>query len=71
MAFRADTDQSVEFLRASCHGETDRALLIQFETGEKHWMPKSQIDDASEVYAEGQVGTFVCTQWIAEQKGLV
>lgn len=63
--------ERADFPRASCQGETDKALLIHFDTGEQHWMPKSQIDDDSEVFERGHFGTFICSQWIAEQKGLV
>jgi hypothetical protein len=51
-------------------GETSKALLVEFE-GEKVWIPRSQIHDDSEVYAEGHTGTLIVSRWIAEQKGLV
>jgi hypothetical protein len=66
--------ETVEFKNAKCVKETDAALLIKFEDREKEvWIPKSQVDDASEVYAEdgdGSEGTLIITEWIATQKGL-
>lgn len=35
------------------------------------WIPKSQINDDSEVYAKDTEGTLIITEWIAAQKGLV
>jgi hypothetical protein len=49
--------------------ETDKALLVEID-GDEHWIPKSQIDDDSEVYQEGDEGELVVSLWIAEQKGL-
>lgn len=53
-----------------CKHETDAALLCVID-GDEHWIPKSQIDDDSEVYEKDGEGTLVVTQWIAEQKGLI
>jgi hypothetical protein len=50
--------------------ETDKALLCDIE-GEEMWIPKSQIDDDSEVYEDGTEGTLIITQWLAAQKGLI
>ena len=50
--------------------DTGRALLCEIE-GEQIWIPQSQIDEDSEVYQEGDEGTLVITEWIAEQKGLI
>lgn len=52
---------------------TEKALLVEHE-GEELWIPLSQIDGDSEIYAEHQVGeegVLVVTDWLAEQKGLV
>jgi len=56
----------VELVRA-----TDRALLVNYE-GEEIWIPKSQVDDDSEIYSHRQVGekgTLVIPYWLAEEKG--
>lgn len=50
--------------------ETERALLVEVE-GEEVWLPKSQIDDDSEVYKEDTEGTLVIPLWLAEKHGLV
>jgi hypothetical protein len=62
--------RTVEFEDVECTVETDNAILVEIE-GEEHWIPKSQIDDASEVYGRGHEGTLIVTEWIATQKGLV
>lgn len=51
--------------------ETDAALLIQFEDGNEAWVPKSQIDDDSEVYEEDHEGMLIITAWLAKQKGWI
>jgi hypothetical protein len=57
-------------LEAQALRETDAALLC-FIDGEEHWIPKSQIDDDSEVFEEGHSGTLIVSEWIATQKELV
>lgn len=49
--------------------ETELAILVEFG-GREEWIPQSQIDDDSEVWADGDSGTLTVSQWIAEQKGL-
>jgi hypothetical protein len=66
----SDEREVVEFENVEATKETDAALLCVIE-GQKHWVPKSQIDDDSEVYKEGHTGKLIITQWLAEQKGLV
>lgn len=61
---------SVSIKGVVCKRETDKALLCIIDD-EEHWIPKSQVDDDSEVYAEGDEGKLVITEWIAEQKGLL
>lgn len=56
-------------IEAKCIRETSAAILV--EIGEEEvWIPKSQIDDDSEVYKDGDEGTLVITAWIAKQKGI-
>jgi hypothetical protein len=62
---------TVEFEVEEVKVETDKAILVEIE-GEEYWVPKSQVDDASEVYSkEHGSGTLVVALWWAEQKGLV
>ena len=49
--------------------ETDRAVLAVIE-GDEYWVPKSQIDDDSEVWKKDEEGTLVVSEWWAEQEGL-
>lgn len=56
-----------------CTKATEKALLVKVP-GEKDpiWIPKSQVDDDSEVWSDEEnenTGTLI-SQWIAEQKGL-
>lgn len=51
---------------------TARALLVDYE-GEEVWIPKSAIDDDSEIYSGrqvGETGTLVIPYRLAEEKGL-
>ncbi len=50
--------------------ETEKAILI-YHDGMEAWIPKSQIHEDSEVYAEGHSGDLVIPKWLAKQKGLV
>lgn len=50
--------------------ETEKAILVEIE-GEKHWVPKSQIHDDSEVYSkESGGGTLIVSEWWAKKQGL-
>lgn len=51
---------------------TPKALLVEYE-GEEIWVPKSQIQDDSEIYSAkqiGETGELVIPYWLAEEKGL-
>lgn len=51
---------------------TDKALQIELESGETVWIPKSVIEDDSEVYDEDKnsEGEVVVKTWWAEKEGL-
>ena len=66
----ARDSKTVEFSNVTVEAETEKAILCLID-GDKHWIPKNQIDDDSEVYKKGTEGTLVITEWIATQKGLV
>lgn len=67
---------STEFYTLACEfvHETDAAvLIIDVSTGEKLWIPLSQVeemhktpDDSGKLFGE-----IVMTAWIAKQKGLI
>lgn len=61
---------TVSFHDAEGLKETDLALLVELD-GEEVWIPKSVIDDDSEVYRVGDEGTLVVHEWWAEKEGLV
>lgn len=50
--------------------ESDKAILVLIN-GDEHWIPKSQIDETSEVLTGTSSGVLVIKRWLAEQKGLV
>jgi hypothetical protein len=64
-------DDTVTFDVATVEAESDRAILVAIE-GEKVWVPKSQIDEDSEVYSKKSGGgALIVTRWWAEKAGLV
>lgn len=56
-------------IKATVLKETTGALLVDIDGGQ-HWIPKSQIDDDSEVYKEDDTGELIISEWIAAQKGI-
>jgi hypothetical protein len=63
-------DELTEYLITTpVETETHKAIRVKIE-GEWFWIPKSHIDEASEVQGADDTGNLVITQWIAEQKGL-
>ncbi len=70
---RRGNDETVTINDVYCKHETDKALLLAVPGHEDMWIPKSQIDTASEVQDDlaNSEGVLVITKWIAEQKGLV
>lgn len=55
-----------------CTRETDRAILVFLaDIGEEYWVPKSVVDDDSEVWERGQEGEVVVQEWWARDRGLV
>lgn len=63
--------KTVSFPNVTVVKESDKALLLLID-GEEHWMPKSQIDEDSEVWNEKTSGgTLVISEWICLQKKLI
>lgn len=50
--------------------ETKNGGLLVDCDGEEVWIPKSLVDDKSEVWAEGDEGELVIPLTLAEEKGL-
>ena len=61
--------KTVEFDDVECVKETEKAILVDIE-GDEYWIPKSQVDDDSEVYEEDTEGTLVISEWFANKEGL-
>jgi hypothetical protein len=66
----ADFAHKAKFADATALKESDKALFVEIE-GEERWIPKSQIDDDSEVFANGHSGMLVVNEWWAEKEGLI
>jgi len=60
---------TVQFENVTVKIETDKALLCEWDADE-HWVPKSQIHEDSEVYADGTNGTLIVSDWWADKAGL-
>lgn len=57
---------------AECLRATDKAILVEApDLDEDVWIPKSQIDDNSEVYDSGHTGVLIVNRWFAQQRGWV
>lgn len=57
-------------LQATALRDTEKALLV-LVGGREVWVPKSQIEDASEVQEPGDVGVLMVPEWWAAQVDLV
>lgn len=62
--------ESVTFNDVECLKETPKALLVNID-GDEFWIPKSVVDDDSEVYHEGHRGKLVLHEWFCEKEGLI
>lgn len=58
-----------EIENVDCTTETDAAILVMSDDIGEVWVPKSQIDDSSEVCGEYDSGTLVISEWLAEERG--
>lgn len=60
-------------IQATILRETAMASLcdVGAKDGKPIWIPKSQIDDDSEVWKVGDSGEMTLNEWFAEQKGLI
>ena len=50
---------------------SELALFVQLDSGETAWIPKSLIDDDSEVFDIDGEGELVIPEWLAIDKGFV
>jgi len=65
-----DFANKVSFEHVRAIKQTASALLCVIE-GKERWVPRSCVDDDSEVYQESQEGTLVVSEWWATKAGLV
>lgn len=49
---------------------TEKAILIETDEGEKHWIPKSMLHDDSECFEADTDGDLILVDTIADEKGL-
>lgn len=54
----------------TCIAESDKAILVDIE-GEEFWIPKSEVDDDSEVWSDGDEGDLIISTFIARKRGLI
>lgn len=60
----------VTFEVETVKAETDRAILVEIE-GEEVWVPKSAIEEESEVWSQKNgSGDLIVARWWAEKRGL-
>ena len=64
-----DDPNTVDFEDCTCIAETPKALKVVINS-KAEWIPKSQIDEDSEIWHDGQSGTLIITEWLAIKKGL-
>jgi len=50
--------------------ETAKAILVVLDDAMEKWIPKSVIDEDSEVYKMGTSGTLIVKRWFAEKEEL-
>ena len=56
--------------QVKCIAESAKAIHVRDEENSKQfWIPKSVIDDDSEVYAMGTSGKLIVADWFAEKEG--
>lgn len=52
--------------------ETDKAILVYCGDIDKDpfWIPKSQVDDRSEIWKAGEIGELMVSEWIMTKRDL-
>lgn len=64
-------DDALFWCEALAIAATDKALLVAIDGDKQVWIPRSVIDDKSEVYEVGDEGKLAIDFNFAEGKGLV
>jgi hypothetical protein len=60
---------SVTIEDVECIAATDNAILCVID-GENRWIPQSQIEVESEVFAKGDKGELIISDWFAAKEDL-
>jgi len=71
--FSKDFEDYMIIEDVTCIKESEKAILVEYgstDGARAGWFPKSQIDNRSEVWEDGQVGALWISGWIADQKEL-
>lgn len=66
-----DFKDKAEFDGVHCERESAMAICVTGIEDHPTWIPKSQIDDDSEVWQPGHRGKLVVSEYIALEKGLI
>ena len=59
------------FEDSRCDSETDKAIHVTTGEGDVLWIPKSVVDDDSEVYRKGDKGLLVLPEWFCLKEELI
>ena len=51
--------------------ETEKAILCDVGKDKLVWIPKSTVDDDSEIWKVGESGEITINEWFAEKEGLI
>jgi hypothetical protein len=51
--------------------ETEKAILCDVGKDKPAWIPKSMIDDDSEIREVGESGEITISEWFARKEGLI
>jgi hypothetical protein len=62
--------EPVSFDDVVCLSQTKMAIKVLVD-GEEYWIPKSQVNEDSEVYQKGDEGKLIVPRWLAEEKEMV
>ena len=68
-AANTNKKEAVE-IKGSINGETDKALLLNFETGQELWVPKSTIHSQFD-NAKGENQAFLIDNWILKKNKII
>lgn len=48
---------------------TDKAILCRFDSGDREWVPRSQLNGDCDLEEAGDVGVLIVSCWFARKKG--